>query len=107
MAAIDLFKPAGGRDSPENLAVHGWDQPASIFQTVTPNDSTDLTYVTRGLYIGGAGNVGVYDIAGNYYLFRGVPAGTILPIRVSRVLLTQPGSPATAATTATHIIALV
>lgn len=70
MAAIDLFKPAGGRDSPENLAVHGWDQPASIFQTVTPNDSTDPTYVTRGLYIGGAGNVGVYDIAGNYYLFR-------------------------------------
>lgn len=65
---------------------------------VTPSDATVLV-VTRGLYIGGAGNVNV-TMEGDQadVLFSGVPAGTVLPIRVSKVKSTS--------TTATLIVAL-
>lgn len=75
------------------------DSPAKNAAAVTPNDSTDLTNAARGLYIGGAGNV-VVDMVGtgSTITFTGVVAGTILPIRVSRVRSTS--------TTATDIVAL-
>lgn len=55
---------------------------------VVTNDSADLTRVSNGLYIGGAG-VAV--------TFTGVPVGTFLPIKVKRVYATG--------TTATLILA--
>ena len=77
----------------------GLDSPAKNAAAVTPNDSTDLTTAARGLYIGGAGNV-VVDMVGtgSTITFTGVLAGTILPIRVTRVRSTS--------TTATNIVAL-
>lgn len=72
--------------------------PASGAFSVTPADDTDLTYYTRALYVGGAGNVEVITMAGETVVFVGVPAGTILPIRVSRVKATN--------TTATSILGL-
>lgn len=73
--------------------------PAREAFAVTPNDSTDLAKVPKALYIGGAGDVECY-FAGvaTAVVFVGVPAGTILPIRPSRVL--------DANTTATSIVAL-
>jgi hypothetical protein len=65
---------------------------------VTPSDSTDLTWITRGLYIGGAGNVAVNMADGTTVTFYGCLAGTVLNFCVSRVLATG--------TTATHIAAL-
>lgn len=59
--------------------------PASGFAAITPHDSTDLTYVTRGIFVGGAGNVVAVDEQNNAVTFTGVTAGTILPIRVRRV----------------------
>jgi len=75
------------------------DWPATRAIAVTPNDGTDLTFVTRSLYVGGAGNVSV-DLAdsGSSIVFIGVPAGTFLPVRVKRVRATS--------TTATSIVAL-
>lgn len=76
-------------------------QPAAEALEVTPADS-DLPLVeasyTRALYIGIEGNVTV-RMAGqeNDVTFVAVPAGTMLPIRVSQVR---------AATTASAIIAL-
>lgn len=64
--------------------------------------STDATlgYVSRGIYVGGAGDVKV-DMAGpqaGTVTFSAVPAGTLLPIRVSKVYKTG--------TTATLLIAV-
>lgn len=75
-----------------------YSDPADRLQAVTPSDSTDLTG-TRALFVGGAGNVAVRmvgDPAATVTL-TGVVAGTILPVRVTRVM---------AATTATNITAL-
>lgn len=76
------------------------DSPAWSAAAVSPNDSTDLSRVpTRGLYIGGAGDVEVNMAgAGSAIVFAGVLAGTILPIRVDRVLNGN--------TDATNIVAL-
>jgi hypothetical protein len=71
---------------------------AKFAGVVTANDSTVLI-ATRGLYIGGAGNVNVtMEGDGTDVLFSGVPAGTVLPIRVTKVKATN--------TTATLIVAL-
>lgn len=72
--------------------------PASGFAAITPHDSTDLTYVTRAVYVGGAGNLVAVDEQNNPVTFTGVTAGSILPIRVRRVNSTS--------TTATSLVAL-
>ncbi len=76
---------------------YGIDSPATYALAVTPNDSTDLTVVTRGLWVGGAGTVVATMRGGGDVTFSGVPAGTILPISVSRVKTSS---------TATLIVAL-
>lgn len=63
---------------------------------VTPNDSTDLTYISKALWIGGAGNIVVTPAGGGSNVTYTVAAGTILPIQVTRVLATG--------TTATQIV---
>lgn len=52
---------------------------------VTPSDTTDLSDVTRFLYVGGAGAVVVIMQDGTTVTLAAVPAGTVLPIAVSRV----------------------
>ncbi len=76
-----------------------YEAPAYSAAAVTPSDNTDLAYVTRGLYVGGAGNITV-NMAENgaAFLFTGVPVGTVLPIAVSRVKATG--------TTATALVAI-
>lgn len=76
----------------------GLDSPASDGLAVTPHDSTDLTTAGRALYVGVAGNVALVTTAGTVLTFVGVLAGSILPVRVSRVNSTN--------TTATDMIAL-
>lgn len=75
----------------------GLDSPAFTQIAVTPNDSVDLPYFTRGIYCGGAGTLTVTPIAGGANVTYTVGAGAILPIVVSRVLATG--------TTATGIVA--
>jgi hypothetical protein len=87
MAAVDLSNRS-------NNVV----DPGSNAAAVTPNDSTDLTYTTRALFVGGAGNIAVTMAGGQSVTFTGVTAGALLPIRVTRVLSTG--------TTATNIMAL-
>jgi hypothetical protein len=66
---------------------------------VTPHDSDDLTQTTRGLYVGGAGNVRVI-LAGDTdaVTLTGLAVGIVHPLRVTRVLSTS--------TTATSIVGL-
>lgn len=56
--------------------------------SVTPDDDTDLTNVSRAIYIGAAGNLLVTMLKGNDVSFLNVPSGTLLPIRVSRIKAT-------------------
>lgn len=73
--------------------------PSRYALAVTPHDTTEIAggQLTRGLYVGGAGNL-VAVIGGNAITFTAVPAGSILPIRCTRVNSTN--------TTATSIVAL-
>ena len=72
--------------------------PAQNAAAVTPSDSVDLSYTSRAIYIGGAGNLKVVMNESGTVTFVGVAAGTVLPIRVDRVYSTD--------TTATNIVAL-
>lgn len=75
-----------------------YSEPATRVAAVTASNSTDLTGA-RGLFVGGAGNVSVRMVGDpeTTVVFTGVVAGSILPVRVTRVM---------AATTATDITAL-
>lgn len=72
--------------------------PADKLAAVTASDATDLTGA-RALYVGGGGDVALRAVNSSTTTVTlvGVPSGTILPIRVTRVM---------AATTATNIVAL-
>ena len=77
----------------------GIDGPANNAAAVTPSDAADLATFSRGLYIGGEGDVSVDTVGGQEsVVFVGVPAGTVLAIRAKRVNSTG--------TTATSIVAL-
>lgn len=66
---------------------------------ITPSDVTIFQQPTRGIYIGGAGNITV-DMAdgGSSVLFVGLMAGVVYPFQVTRVYATG--------TTATSIVGL-
>ena len=76
--------------------------PASKSKNVTPSDSTNFDFVTKGLYVGSAGNISVEMVhSGNSTkttVFTGVLGGTILPIQITRVNSTS--------TTASSMVAL-
>jgi hypothetical protein len=74
--------------------------PASKIAAVTPNDGADLAVVARSLWVGGAGNIAVIAADDSSAVtITAVAAGTLLPIRVKRVMSTN--------TTATLILSLV
>lgn len=67
-------------------------------KSVTPSDSVGMGVTNAGLWVGGAGNLSVLMEDGSTATIAGVQAGTLLPIRVTRVNSTS--------TTATSILAL-
>lgn len=76
-------------------------------QSVTPNDTTDLSLsggdfsnTASGAlpYVGTAGNIKVTMIGGQTVTFVNIPDGTFMPIQVTRIWATG--------TTATNILAL-
>lgn len=72
--------------------------PSGSFAAITKSDSVDLAFVTRGVYVGGSGDVVAVSPAGDVVTFSNVAAGTVLPIRVTRINSTS--------TTATGMVAL-
>ena len=69
---------------------------------ITPSDVTVFEQATRAIYVGGAGNITVqmqsYDDANTEVTLSGVTVGTVLNIRVKKVLSTG--------TTATNLVGL-
>lgn len=59
--------------------------PANHASAASLSDTGNIVTATSGLYVGGAGNVKVTMLGGEDVTFSNVLAGTILPIRVSRV----------------------
>ena len=76
MAVVDTFPNT----------VDSLESPASSAFAITPHDTNDLTYTTRGIYIGTSGDVKV-DMAdtGTAITFVGMAAGVVHPLRVTRV----------------------
>lgn len=76
--------------------------PPEHARAILPADAADgtgdLPQVTRALYVGGDGDLAVVMRGGEEVTFAGLSGGTLLPIRVSRVLATG--------TTATGIVGL-
>lgn len=87
--AIDAFKPAGGYDDPRYAAQHGFEQPSVIYFAHTKHDTTEMAYVSRGIYVGTGGNVTVKRIDGTLVTFPSVPGGVILPIRATHIMSTD------------------
>ncbi len=71
--------------------------PAEGAQTITPHDTNELGFTTRGIYVGGAGDVKLISVDGNTVTFT-APVGVVIPIATRRVL--------SAGTTATKLIGL-
>jgi len=67
-------------------------------QMVVPDDAAPLVHVSRALFVGEAGTLAVRLQDGTALVFANLPAGALLPIRVSHVLATG--------TDATGIVAL-
>ena len=74
------------------------ESPATKAAAITPSDSADLADVSRSIYVGGAGDIKVDMVLGGTVTLVGALAGTVLPIRVSRVYSTG--------TTATSLVNL-
>jgi len=77
-------------------SVTAWSDVFEHAASVTPSDSTDLTYVARALYIGVSGDVKLTTPGGDTVTFENVPVG-VLACRAARVWSTG--------TTAASIIA--
>ena len=60
--------------------------PAAGAFAVTPSDGVVFDQPTRALYVGAAGTVQAEMLWGGTITFEGVAGGSMLPIRVRRVL---------------------
>lgn len=70
--------------------------PAQNAFSVAPNDSADLSAITRGVYVGVEGDVKLTTEEGDTVTFVGLAGGIIHPIRAKRIWSTG--------TTATSIV---
>ena len=71
--------------------------PGVTLVALTKSDTTKFQ-PTRGLYVGGAGDVAVVDLSGNSVTLVGALAGSVLPVRVVQLLATG--------TSATSVVAI-
>lgn len=72
--------------------------PAVGAEVITKSDSVNFSKLSRGIYVGGAGDVAVVFRDGTVVTFSSVPAGFLLPVQAIRVNSTN--------TTATLMVAL-
>lgn len=96
MAAVDTFQSPGGAPREHQ----GITQPGTKLFAITKHDTNELAYVTRGIWVGGAGNIAILAVDdSDAVTLVGVAAGTLIPIRAKKVMSTN--------TTATSIVGIV
>jgi hypothetical protein len=88
MTAVDTF----------DSLLSGLSSVAEHAFAITPHDTNELAYVTRGLYVGGAGDVTIITNNDETVTLSGARAGAIIPIRAKQVKATG--------TTATLLVGL-
>ena len=71
-----------------NLAP-GLEAPARSAVQLAPDDAAALVQITRAVYVGQAGTLQVEMADGMQATFHGVTGGTLLPIRIRKVLTAQ------------------
>ena len=80
--------------------VPGWGAPAShAFSIGAGDDTNELTYVVRGIWVGTAGDIKLTTIGGETITFVGAVAGSVVPVVAVKVF-------ATGGTTASNMIGL-
>lgn len=63
--------------------------PAEDCFAIAPSNSADLTRATKAIYVGLAGDVALVPVRGSAaVVFRNVPAGSILDVRVRAIRAT-------------------
>jgi len=55
---------------------------------ITPADGSDIAQTVRGIWVGGDGNIALVTRGGDTITLSGAKAGSLIPIRASRVLAT-------------------
>lgn len=85
------------------MDISSWNQgaitvPAAGAFAITPHNTNPLSHVTRGIFVGGAGNAAVVMANGDAVTFTGLVAGLVYPFQLSIVKSTG--------TTATSIVGL-
>ena len=70
----------GYANSLEGPAGHGF--------AIVPHDTTELSEVTRAIYVGAGGALAVTLQSGAELVLQGVAAGTLLPLRARRIKAT-------------------
>lgn len=75
-------------------ANHEWlpEGPCRRAAALTPDNSNELPFVTRYIYVGGTGDVAVLTEFGDTVTFTAVPAGTQLRIAAKKVLTASSAS---------------
>jgi len=76
----------------------GLTSPATAAEVISPDDTLDLAFVTRALYVGQGGDMNVMLKSGDVVVLRNMQPGVIYPLRAMQVLATG--------TTATDIVGL-
>lgn len=85
----------------------GLTSPADNARAINIADfDADLGYVTRGVWVGVAGDLVVIMNDGQEAVFTGIQNGTLLPIRVSQILTADTQISPTVLTSAAGIIGL-
>jgi hypothetical protein len=59
---------------------------------ISTSDTVDLATASRAIYCGSVGDITATMLGGGDVLFKAVPTGTLLPIRVTRVKATGTGA---------------
>lgn len=62
--------------------------PSEDASEIQPDDSENLAYATRALYVGTGGDIRVRMLGHAEITFVNLPQGTLLPLRVARVFET-------------------
>ncbi|WP_323571694.1 hypothetical protein [Rhizobium sp. 28DA2] len=76
----------------------GLRSPASHGFDIVPDDNNPLPSATRAIYVGNGGQLCLTLLSGATVTFQNLPAGSLLPVRATRVFSTR--------TTATGLVGL-